>query len=104
MTPQKIDLTTRVAQALADATGEMPRDTAEEQDAAYKAEAATARAFLGGVVDEFTEALVRACVSRGHRGAVAGRDGVSGTPCAQCKPKVRHYREVAALIAPDRRF
>lgn len=100
----KKDLTTRTAHALEAVTGSMPRTTPEEQSAAYEAEADAARAFLGSVIEEFTEALIRACVNRGHRGSSAGHGEASGTPCAQCKMKVRHYREAAALIAPDRRI
>lgn len=83
-------------------TGAMPRTTAEEVRKAYEADARIAREVAAAQLTRYAESLLGACLSLGHKGAIPARGGRPGAGCRLCKPKIKHIREAAAIVAPDR--
>lgn len=102
MTPPMEPLGTRMAQAMHATTGALPRDTPEHIRIAYETDARVAREVAAAQLSSYAESLLGACLRAGHPGATPPREGRPGVGCRSCKAKLRHVRECAAIIAPDK--
>lgn len=102
MTTQQASLTQRLVAAMEAASHHMAHATSEQQSAAREVEADAARTVLGGQLRHFADAVASACARAGHRRP--GRVGSQPTPepCSNCSRKMKHFREAATIIEPDR--
>lgn len=60
-----------------------------------------ARDTIASRVTQMSDALVRACERLRHRGFTPATEHTPATACANCRPKVSLYREIAAFVGPD---
>lgn len=97
-----VPLTTRMANAMAEATAFVDWDSPERRRDAFAVAAVSAREVMAEQVRSYVNALRRACIDRKHPGSVPPRGDAEGAPCSRCGVKIKHATEVCAIIAPDR--
>lgn len=96
MTTKK-HLSAELAEQMQSAVG----DATPDQKDYWETLAETARAVLGGKIDEYSDALTRACIRLKHPGSAPETPSKKGTSCPRCRMKVRAYKDCSTLLKPD---
>lgn len=69
----------------------------EEQTLRRQARAAQEEA--ASLVTDIAQSLSDICIRAGHRGSVKAGPSSPSLPCMRCRTKIKHYRDIADLIA-----
>lgn len=92
----KRDLSERIVNRLREV-----KDAADpwEEEAMFRAMARAAQEESASLVASIAQSLSDICIKSGHRGSVKAGPNSSALPCMRCRAKVKHYKEIADLIA-----
>lgn len=97
--PKKRDLSDRIIDKMREAGNEI-NDPWNEKGT-LQAQARAAQEETADLVTSIAQSLSDICIRSNHRGAVKGGPNSPSLPCMRCRTKVKHYREIASIIAPS---
>lgn len=70
-----------------------------EEDATLRLQARAAQEEAASLVASIAQSLSDVCIRSNHRGAVKAGPSSPALPCMRCRTKIKHYRDIADLIA-----
>lgn len=92
----------RLARGLWEECGPLAGLSPKETKEFYEKAGETSRRLMGEHARRYVAAITNACISTGHRGSVAPRDGRVGLACVRCQGRTKAMLEIVELIEPDR--
>lgn len=95
----KKDLVDRIIEAMREARDEVA-DPWDERGT-LRAQAVASQIETAELVRSIAQSLSEICVRSKHRGSVKAQENSPALPCMRCRAKVKHYREIAEIIAPS---
>lgn len=96
MAKEKKDLSERIIARM-----KAIRETADpwNEDETLRAQSLAAQEEVASLVTSMAESLSNICIRTGHRGSVKGGENSSPLPCMRCRTRIKHYKDIADLIA-----
>lgn len=94
--PQKKDLSERITDRMREIAASADPWDSEQM---LRAQARAAQEEAATLILAMATSLSEACVRLNHRGAVKATEKSPAVPCLRCRTKVKHYREIADLVA-----
>lgn len=98
MPKEKRDLPDRIIDRMREAKEEVADPW--DENGALRAQAIAAQTETASLVRAIAQSLSDICIRSSHRGSVKGGENSSPLPCMRCRTKIKHYREIADIIAP----
>lgn len=96
MAKEKRDLSERIIDRMREV-----KETADpwDEEETLRAQARVAQEEAASLVISIAQSLSNICIRSNHKGSVKGGDKSPPLPCMRCRTKVKHYRDIADLIA-----
>ena len=93
---QKRDLSERIIDKMREV-----RSNADpwEEEQTLRLQARAAQEEAASLVSSIAQSLNDICIQSNHRGSVKEGPSSPGLPCMRCRTKIKHYRDIADLIA-----
>lgn len=93
---QKKDLSERIIDKMREV-----RNSADpwEEEQTLKLQARVAQEEAAALVTSIAQSLNDICIRSNHKGSVKAGASSPGLPCMRCRTKIKHYRDIADLIA-----
>lgn len=70
-----------------------------EEEQTLRLQARVAQEEAASLVTSIAQSLSDICVRSSHRGSVKAGPTSPALPCMRCRTKIKHYRDIADLIA-----